>query len=151
IKQFIDGIENSKIGNYLPNFKLQNNKNTWISLSTFKEKYVLIDLWASWCGPCRMSFPTLNKLYKQFHKKGLEILSISIDQKKTDWNTALIKDKNPWHQVLDTENIAQTLFAMTAIPYYILLDPSGKIILKELGFNPTETSNIEKFLIENIK
>ena len=151
IKQFIDGIDNSKIGNYLPNFKLINNKNKWISLSSFKGKYVLIDLWASWCGPCRMSFPTLNKLYNQYHKKGVEIISISIDQNKADWITALLKDKNPWEQVLDTKNIAQTLFAMTAIPYYILLDPTGKIIVKELGFNPNETSIVEKYLMDNLK
>ena len=143
LADYIKGVESSKLGNVLPNFTLPNEKNKNISLSKFKNKYLLIDLWASWCGPCIMAFPTMNKLYEKYHKKGFEILSITIDEQKSNWLLALKKHLNPWPQLFDNKEVARSIFGMSAIPYLILLDTDGKIIAKQIGYDPNKESEIE--------
>lgn len=120
-----------------------------ISLSLFKGKYILVDFWASWCGPCREETPRLVNLYGQFKEKGFEIVSISLDGERKPWVKAIKKDKMIWYHGSDLkifENTAAVLYGITSIPQNILIDPYGKIIAKNL-----RGSNLEKRLTEIFK
>lgn len=106
-----------------------------ISLSSYKGKYVLIDFWASWCGPCRAENPNVLKAYNEFKDKNFDILAVSLDDKKDNWLKAVKEDGLPWMQVSDLmgfKNAAAQAYAISAIPQNFLLDPSGKIIASNL-------------------
>lgn len=138
---YIQGIKNSAIGKTVNNFELPNPEDNAISLNHFKGKYLLIDFWASWCAPCRQSFPHMRQLYQQYKGKNFEILSISIDQNNKAWLKAVKEEKNPWPQVLDTKNISQKGFAISGVPSTFLISPDGKILAKQVGFDPEGKEN----------
>lgn len=106
-----------------------------VSLSQFKGKYVLVDFWASWCGPCRQDNPNVVKAYNEFKDKNFTILGVSLDQSKDAWLKAIQQDGLSWTQVSDLKfwnNEAATLYGVQAIPYNVLVDPTGKIIAENL-------------------
>lgn len=144
----IQGTKSSAIGNKIADFTLSDPDGKAVSFSKFKGHYVLVDFWASWCGPCRASFPRLKQVYEAFHGKGLEILSVSIDVDQAKWLKAVAQEKLPWDQVLDTKQIARSGFAVAAIPNIFLISPDGKLIFKELGSDPAGGTEMEKKLEE---
>jgi len=116
-------------------FSQKDTTDQPIRLSSFKGKYVLIDFWASWCGPCRQESPILVKAYEKYKAKGFDILSVSLDENKNQWIAAIKKDKFTWTQVSDLkgkENQAALLYGVKSIPANFLIDPQGKIIAKGL-------------------
>jgi len=101
-----------------------------ISLSELKGKVVLIDFWASWCGPCRHNNPRLAKLYKKYHSKGLEIYGISLDEEIDSWKKAVRHDKLNWIQVIDDkgwEAPSASAYGVDMIPSSFLIDREGVI------------------------
>ncbi|MBI9057214.1 MAG: AhpC/TSA family protein [Labilibaculum sp.] len=126
-----DNQQRVAIGNQAPEFSLKSLKGEDISIAKYKGKYVLVDFWASWCGPCRAGIPNLKEIYKDYHSKGLEILSVSTDADEKAWLKAVDKEQMPWAQVRDTKNISAG-YNITAIPAIFLIDPNGKIIDKGL-------------------
>ena len=133
-------LNNAKAATLKPNmpapkihFLESNNKE--ITLDFYKGKYVLIDFWASWCGPCRKSIPELINLYETYHSAGFEILSVSIDENEADWKKAVLEEEMPWKQVRSS-NINETLqqFNFSGIPTLYLIDPDGNIVTSFTGF-----------------
>ena len=124
------------IGTYLANFSLPDRAGKPISLNEFKGKYVLVDFWASWCGPCRRETPYLKDAFKKFSKKNLVILSVSIDENMENWEKAIDMDKTEeFIQVIDThgwKSPVTSQYNIHSIPSNFLLDPTGKIIDKDL-------------------
>lgn len=120
-----------KIGAGVPEITLPNPSGDSISLSDFKGKVVLIDFWASWCGPCRAANPFIQKLYKKYKDQGFVVFAVSLDTKKENWLRAIKKDKLTYPQVLDLDGwnsgIAERFF-VDALPTNFLLDRSGKIV-----------------------
>ncbi|NLR58556.1 AhpC/TSA family protein [Chitinophaga polysaccharea] len=145
---FAQGIKNSAVGKKVKDFTLPDEKDQSLAFSQFKGKYVLIDFWASWCGPCRKSFPHMREVFQQYKDQRFDIYSISIDKSKEDWLKAVAQEKNPWKQALDNINIAGSGFAITGVPTTYLISPDGVILMKEVGFNPDGTGAIEKKLAE---
>ncbi|MOA09274.1 Thiol-disulfide oxidoreductase ResA [compost metagenome] len=123
------------VGAIAPEFTQIDSLGNSIKLSDFKGKYVLIDFWASWCGPCRAENPNVVKVYEKFKDKNFTILGISLDQKKGAWLKAINDDKLVWTQVSDLkswENEVAKLYDIRSIPANLLLDKNGKIIAKNL-------------------
>lgn len=144
----IEGISNSAIGNTVANFILPDPQDKDFDFSSLKGKYVMIDFWASWCAPCRQSFPRIRQVYDFFKNDNFEIYSISIDKNKAAWLKAVEEENNPWPQTLDNQMIAYSGFNVSAVPTAYLISPEGKIIMKEIGFDPKGGGEIERKLEE---
>ncbi len=148
ISDYLAGLKGSAIGSTVKSFTLNTPKDQPLDFESLKGKYVLIDFWASWCGPCKQSFPHMKEVYSKYKSDKFEIYSISIDKDKAAWLKESEVQKLPWLQTLDTKNISQSGFAVTAVPTTYLIDPKGKIIMKEIGFDSSGNSPLEKKLIE---
>lgn len=106
-----------------------------VKLSSFKGKYVLLDFWASWCKPCRMENPNVVKVYNQFKDKNFTVVGVSLDQSKDAWIKAIQADKLTWNHVSDLQqwnNAVAQMYHIQSIPGNFLIDPTGKIIARDL-------------------
>ncbi len=145
---YLRGLKGSAIGSKVADFMLPDPVGKSIAFKEFSNKYVLLDFWASWCAPCRKSFPYMREVYKKYANQPFEIFSISIDESKPDWLQAVKEENNPWPQVWDNEKLSNRLFAVTSIPATFLIDREGKIIAKEVGFDPKGEDSISQKLKE---
>ncbi|MBS4064740.1 MAG: AhpC/TSA family protein [Chitinophagaceae bacterium] len=138
----------SMIGVAAPDFSQPSPEGTNISLSSFKGKYVLVDFWASWCGPCRAESPNLVKAYDQYKSKGFEIFSVSLDEKKERWLKAIKDDGYTWPQAGDLkgwDNEVAVQFGISGIPFNFLVDPNGIIVARNLRGEDLEKKLKELF------
>ncbi|ALJ00559.1 TlpA disulfide reductase family protein [Rufibacter tibetensis] len=128
-------MRTTALGSAAPDIKLPSPAGPEIALTSLRGKYVLIDFWASWCGPCRQENPNVVRMYNKYKDKGFEIFGVSLDQDRGKWLKAIENDKLTWPHVSDLkgwESSAASLYGITAIPQTVLLDKEGKIIAKNL-------------------
>ncbi|MDD3780935.1 MAG: TlpA disulfide reductase family protein [Proteiniphilum sp.] len=152
-KAFAQRIEAAKtigIGKKAPDFTQNDPKGNPVSLSDFQGKYVLLDFWASWCGPCRQENPNLVKAYAAYNDKGFEILGVSLDNKdgKEAWVNAIEKDGLTWTQVSDLNswnNEVARMYGVRAVPQSYLIDPEGVIVAQNLRGEALEEKLAEIF------
>lgn len=131
----ITQLKKTALGSTAPEFTQNDVNGNPIRLSDFRGKYVLVDFWASWCGPCRRENPNVVNTYKKFKEKNFEIVGISLDNSKKTWLATIESDKLSWPQVSDLngwKNEVAVLYDVRSIPQNFLLDPEGKIIAKNL-------------------
>ncbi len=122
-------------GMLAPEISLPNAADSIVHLSSYKGKVVLLDFWASWCGPCRKSNPGIVKLYNKYKSKGFEVFGVSIDEKKKDWLKAVKQDRITFTQVNDTGGWysgAAGKYGVEQIPTGFLLDKEGRIVAIDL-------------------
>ena len=127
--------EDFKIGDIAENFELPNLEGKLVSLNDYRGKYVLMEFWASGCGPCRQENPNLLKNYKRYNGEGFEILSITVDRNKEKWENAVKKDSMIWKTVGDLEGMNGDVvmtYKITYIPKNYLINPDGIIIAENL-------------------
>jgi len=126
-----------QIGDSIPNITLKNQNNVVVNINQFKEKFVLIDFWASWCAPCRLGNKKLVKLYSSTNSSKIEIIGISLDTDKNKWVKAIEKDKIEFTQLIDPKGFdANTaiVFGVEELPSKFLFNENGILI----AINPTE-------------
>jgi len=136
-KSQLDALRTTSVGVMAPDFTQNDANGVPVKLSSFRGKYVLLDFWASWCGPCREENPNVVKAYNKYKDKNFTILSVSLDKPegRNSWLAAIKSDGLSWTQVSDLKfwsNEAATLYSITSIPSNFLIDPNGKIIAKDL-------------------
>lgn len=140
-----------QIGSLAPAFSyptLDGKSN--LGPADYKGKYLLMDFWASWCGPCRKVIPELKEIYSKYNTKGLELLSISIDSKEKDWQAAVSEEAMTWPGQILAPNAGKeilNLYQFNGIPHLVLLDKEGKVLGRNLTINQVK-AELEK-LFEN--
>jgi thiol-disulfide isomerase/thioredoxin len=128
-------LKRSAIGTPMLNFTQNDTEGKPVSFSAFKGKYVFVDFWASWCGPCRAENPNVLKAYNKYKDKNFTVVGISLDDKGENWKKAILDDGMPWTQLSDLKgwkNEVSTYYGIMGIPSTLLIDPQGKIIAKNL-------------------
>lgn len=122
-----------KEGSKVPDFNVTDNKGKVISLAELckDKKCILIDFWASWCNPCRKEIPNLKKVYAEYAEKGFQIISISIDKKKADWEKALKEEQLAWPNFLDNGDVS-VAYKVKTIPAMYLIDANGILLAEDL-------------------
>jgi peroxiredoxin len=150
LKDRIEIAKKTEIGSYAMDFTQNDTLGKPVSLSSFRGKYVLVDFWASWCGPCRRENPNVVKVFNKFKDKNFTILSVSLDRPdaKDKWLAAIHKDGLTWTHVSDLkywDNAVAKQYGIRAIPQNLLLDPQGKIIAKNLRGEDLDAKLTEVF------
>lgn len=123
------------IGAVAPDLSFPTPTGESLSLSSLRGQYVMLDFWASWCGPCRKENPNVVRLYAQYHSKGFEILGVSLDQDPNRWKQAIGADGLTWPHISDLKgwsSEAAQIYQVRSIPQTFLIDPQGRIIAKGL-------------------
>lgn len=126
----------SRVGEYLPDFVLENENGEAIALSDFKGQIVLVEFWASWCGYCNAEVPELNALYSDYKSSGLEIIGISIDTNRDAWINKLNEHGIQYTQLNDPDGFESPLvksYGISSIPKMYLLDENGLVLLVSTG------------------
>jgi thiol-disulfide isomerase/thioredoxin len=135
LQKQLDDLKVGAIGTEEIDFTQNDTAGHAVTLSSFKGKYVLVDFWASWCGPCRMENPNVLSTYKKFKDKNFTVLGVSLDKAKDPWIKAIKDDGLAWTQVSDLKywyNEAAAKYHIQAIPQNLLVDPSGRIVGRNL-------------------
>lgn len=136
-KLALEKLKVTSVGSVAPDFTQNDPAGKSVSLSSLRGKYVLLDFWASWCGPCRQENPNVVKAYNQYKAKNFTVLGVSLDKPegKTAWLQAIKDDGLTWNHVSDLKywnNEAAALYGVHSIPGNFLIDPTGKIVAKNL-------------------
>lgn len=136
------------VGGPAPDFSQATPEGGTLALSDLRGQVVLIDFWASWCKPCRMENPHVKKVYEKYHRKGFEILGVSLDREKGAWTNAIAQDGLPWKHVSDLgfwNNAAAQQYGVNSIPYTVLVDKQGNVLAKNLRGGALEQKLAEVF------
>ena len=131
-------VSKPAVGDMAPELTMNDVNDKPFSLSQLRGKFVLVDFWASWCGPCRDENPNVVAAFNQFKDKNFTVLGVSLDKNKQGWLDAIKEDKLSWQQISDLKywsSAAVPLYGLDGIPYNVLIDPQGKIIATDLREN----------------
>lgn len=135
LKGYLVTLEKVKIGEKAPDFTLADTEDRPVKLSDHFGKYILLDFWAAWCGPCRKENPNVVEAFQKYKDKGFDVFGVSLDRTKEAWLKAIEKDKLTWTHVSDLiywQSAPAALYGVRAIPANFLISPEGVIVAKNL-------------------
>lgn len=149
LKERYERMEQTEKGRLAPDFTLTTPEGMEVTLSKVAGKVKILDFWASWCGPCRLNNPALKKAYEEYHDKGLEIISVSLDNKPERWKDAIAKDGLTWINVSSLKgwkcDVAR-LYSVSAVPAIFILNEENRIVATNL-----RGEKLAKYLEDNLK
>ncbi|MEL7119736.1 MAG: TlpA disulfide reductase family protein, partial [Bacteroidota bacterium] len=151
LNQLIEQQRAFMIGGVAPDFSQNTPKGEAMKLSDLRGKVVLVDFWASWCGPCRRENPNVVRLYNQYKEQGFDILGVSLDRDKSRWLGAIEKDGLTWNHVSDLkgwQNAVAKMYNVSSIPQTLLIDQEGRILAKNLR-GPALEQKLAEIFSEN--
>lgn len=137
-----------KVGQIAPDFTLPDKDGNEISLSDYKDQYILIDFWASWCHYCRGENPELVSIYANYKEKGFEIIGVSIDTDKNNWISAINEDGIEFVQLSDligSVGPVPSLYGVISVPQMVLINPDGVILL-----TTSKASDVQSYLEQKL-
>lgn len=126
-----------------PEFTLSNTAGQAVSLTQLRGKLVYLDFWASWCGPCRQSFPWMNEMLSKYQAQGLEIVAVNLDTNRADADAFLQKNPAAFSVVFDPAATLPPQYGVKGMPTSYLIDASGEIIMQHSGFNASHRDSLE--------
>lgn len=148
---------NVTTGKDAPDFEIKDTSGNTITLKDFKGSYLLIDFWASWCGPCKQSLPMLRSITEDYTAKGLKVLGISMDKDKVQWVNSISIDKMTWLQGSDLKGQSLTnednisfKYEISGVPQFFIISPDGKILLRELGYGEKNSEKKIREVLDNV-
>ena len=134
-----------------PNFTLKSNSGKNIKLSELRGQVVLINFWASWCGPCRQEMPELKKLYSKYKKLGFTILGVNVEEDNTEALKIIKDDKISFPVLFDTENKVSRLYDVTGMPTTVLVDRNGNMRYLHRAYKPGDIDKYKKWVKQLIR
>lgn len=130
-------------GKPAPDFELLNLKREGVKLSSYQGKVVYLDFWASWCGPCRETFPWMNQLQEKYGKDGFEIVAVNIDTKRADADKFLGQFPAGFTVLFDPKRTVAKTYALKGMPTSFLIDRAGNVVSTHLGFQKDRAGELE--------
>jgi cytochrome c biogenesis protein CcmG/thiol:disulfide interchange protein DsbE len=143
------GLSTTAIAGQAPNFRLPGAASSTIDLSTFRGKVVYVDFWASWCEPCRKSFPWMTEIQKRYGQK-IKVIAINLDQERAEANKFLQKNKPGFTVAFDPKGKTAEIYKVKGMPSSYLIDQQGRIVSSHTGFRPDDKDKIEKSIVKLI-
>lgn len=138
----------TKVGMKCPDITMADNNGQSFSLSSLRDKYILLEFWASWCIPCRQNFPAIRNIYNLYKEKGFEVIGISLDTDNSKWLQAIKKDTLNWKNISDLKEWGSPvvkMFNINSIPFNVLIDNTGTIISTNIS-----VSELEKYMTKEL-
>lgn len=140
-----------ELGQPAPDFDLQNLKQEVVKLSSYQGKVVYLDFWASWCGPCRETFPWMNQMQAKYGKDGFEIVAVNIDKKRPDADKFLAQIPAEFTVVFDTKLSVARSYALKGAPTSFLIDRAGNVVSTHLGFQKDRAAELEAHIVKTLE
>ena len=132
-----------EVGQSAPEFDLAG-RLAGIKLSDYKGKTVYLDFWASWCGPCKQSFPWMNEMHSRYNAKGLRVVGVNVDQKTEEAKTFLKDNPASFDVAFDQSGKTPKAYAIKGMPTSVLIGPDGKVLSIHSGFKPEQRDELEQ-------
>lgn len=138
-------------GHDAPAFTVAGQDGGQVSLSQFKGKVIYLDFWASWCGPCRKSFPWMNAMQAKYGAQGLQVVGINLDEKTSDAQGFLKETPAQFTVGFDSKGTTPGLYGIKGMPSSLLIGRDGKVILEHSGFNDADRAELEKKILSALE
>ena len=141
----------SEVSGPAPDFTLRSNSGKNLKLSDFRGQVVLLNFWASWCGPCRQEMPALDKLHKRYSKLGFTVLGVNVEEDSAQAKRMLKEVRVSFPILFDTQNTASKLYQVAAMPTTVIIDRDGNMRYLHKGYKPGEESVYKKWVKKLIR
>lgn len=138
------------VGGIAPAFELPTQAAAPLKLEQFKGKVIYLDFWASWCGPCRASFPWMNQMQSRYGQQGLQVVGINLDAKQTDADKFLAQVPASFQVAFDAKGTTPRTYGVKGMPTSLLIDRDGKVLYKHTGFHPDNRDELEAHIKQAI-